>query len=240
MSNNLNLDQVAGNQNQKEVTINDQAGQLDAALTEILDVDFSGGNVTLTATQFRRSFEFRCSGLTANRDLTLPASIKRAIFSVVNTDTETVTVKKGSGSVAVAGGTRALLSTDGTANDITQIAGQATTTKNYNAGFFFSDLSVGSALVGMHIIAEPGGVVFPSGLTESRAKAKVASTGTVAFDILKNGSSVGTLTFTASVTGVFTFSSQQTFAQGDTLEFTAPGTPDGTLANVAVTLRGSY
>ena len=32
MSNNLNLSQVAAAQNQKEVTINDQAGQLDAAL----------------------------------------------------------------------------------------------------------------------------------------------------------------------------------------------------------------
>ena len=32
MSNNLSLSQVAAAQNQKEVTINDQAGQLDAAL----------------------------------------------------------------------------------------------------------------------------------------------------------------------------------------------------------------
>jgi hypothetical protein len=35
MSNNLALSQVAAAQNQKEVTINDQAGQLDAALTEV-------------------------------------------------------------------------------------------------------------------------------------------------------------------------------------------------------------
>jgi hypothetical protein len=34
MSNNLELAQVAAAQNQKEVTINDQAGQLDAGLTD--------------------------------------------------------------------------------------------------------------------------------------------------------------------------------------------------------------
>ena len=113
-------------------------------------------------------------------------------------------------------------------------------TKSYNAGFFFPDLSVGGARVGMHIIAEPGGVAFPSGLTNSQAKAKTASTGTATFDLQKNGSSVGSLTFTSSATGVFTFASPQTFAQGDLLEIIAPGTPDGTLADVAVTLRGTY
>ena len=59
MSNNLNLSQVAAAQNQKEVTINDQAGQLDAALTEGLVVLVDDGNaVTLTAEQFRRAFFF--------------------------------------------------------------------------------------------------------------------------------------------------------------------------------------
>ena len=44
MSNNLNLSQVAAAQNQKEVTINDQAGQLDAALTEVLTVEVDDSN----------------------------------------------------------------------------------------------------------------------------------------------------------------------------------------------------
>jgi hypothetical protein len=41
MSNNLELAQVAAAQNQKEVTINDQAGQLDAGLTDKVDVALS-------------------------------------------------------------------------------------------------------------------------------------------------------------------------------------------------------
>ena len=42
MSNNLALSQVAAAQNQKEVTINDQAGQLDAGLTDKVDVALTG------------------------------------------------------------------------------------------------------------------------------------------------------------------------------------------------------
>ena len=49
MSNNLELAQVAAAQNQKEVTINDQAGQLDAALTEQFVADVSAGNVALVS-----------------------------------------------------------------------------------------------------------------------------------------------------------------------------------------------
>lgn len=241
MSNNLNLDQVAGNQNQKEVTINDQAGQLDAALTEILDVDFTAGNVTLTATQFRRSFEFRATNLSTNRDLTIPNGIKRAIFSVVNPDsTDTVTVKKGSTSIAVAAGARALFSTDGTTNDLTQIGGQATVTKSYNIGFFFPGLPGAGARVGAHIVAEPGGVTIPSGATNSQCEAKTASTGTATFDIQKNGSSVGSVTFTSSATASFTLASPVSLAQGDVIEIIAPGSQDGTLADVMLTIRGTY
>jgi hypothetical protein len=57
MSNNLALSQVAAAQNQKEVTINDQAGELDAALTEVLTIEVDDSNAyLLTADQFRRHF----------------------------------------------------------------------------------------------------------------------------------------------------------------------------------------
>jgi hypothetical protein len=50
MSNNLNLSQVAAAQNQKEVTINDQAAELDAALTAVLTVAVDDTNAaTLSA-----------------------------------------------------------------------------------------------------------------------------------------------------------------------------------------------
>jgi hypothetical protein len=42
MSNNLELSQVAASQNHKEVTINDATGQLDAALSDRVDVALTG------------------------------------------------------------------------------------------------------------------------------------------------------------------------------------------------------
>lgn len=240
MSNNLQLEQVAPNQNQKEATINDQAGQLDAAITEILDVDFSGGDVTLTTEEFRRHFEFRCDGQSASRDLNLP-DVKRAIFSVVNIDGSfPIVVTKGATTVSVGAGERALFSTDGTTDDLTQIGGNAATTKSYNAGFFFSGLPGAGARVGGHIIAEPGGITIPVNADESQAEAEVASTGSAVFDIQKNGASVGSFTFASSATATFTMASPVTLAQGDRLQIIAPGSQDATLSDVYLTIRGTY
>ena len=57
MSNNLELSQVAAAQNQKEVTINDQAGEFDAALTEVVTIEIDDTNAyVLTDNEFRRHF----------------------------------------------------------------------------------------------------------------------------------------------------------------------------------------
>jgi hypothetical protein len=59
MSNNLSLAQVAAAQNQKEGTINNQAGQLDAALTGRLPLAIDSTNArTLTNAELRRYFFF--------------------------------------------------------------------------------------------------------------------------------------------------------------------------------------
>lgn len=79
-----------------------------------------------------------------------------------------------------------------------------------------------------------------SGLSGSVAKAGVASTNNVAFDIQKNGSSIGTITFNVTATGSFTFSSTTNFASGDLLQIVAPATRDPTLADVAIGLLGGY
>lgn len=242
MSNNLNLDQVAANQDQKEVTINDQAAQLDAAITEILDVDFTGANsageITLTATQFRRSFEFRVSSITGAKTIILPASVKRSIFSVVNEDSaDTVTVKKGSASFAVSAGNRGIFSTDGTTNNLVKLAENSASGTPVDVALFVGGKPDNAELV-MYIPFNRT-VVFPAGLATSHAKANVASTSTKVFDIQKNGASVGSITFTASVTGVFAMAAQQTFNAGDTLGVVAPASQDATLADIGINIAGT-
>jgi hypothetical protein len=82
-------------------------------------------------------------------------------------------------------------------------------------------------------------VTFPAGLTASQAKARMPSTGTAVYSIRKNDVQVGTLTFTASATGVFAMASQQSFVAGDRLTVVAPDPRDATLSGVVITLAGT-
>jgi hypothetical protein len=97
MSNNLELSQVAAAQNQKEVTINDQAGQLDAALTEVLTIEIDDSNAyVLTNNDFRRHFFIVVTegspAPTAAITLQVPA-IRRGLFKLLNLTSQTVTTE---------------------------------------------------------------------------------------------------------------------------------------------------
>lgn len=73
----------------------------------------------------------------------------------------------------------------------------------------------------------------------NKASAKTASTGTAVLTIKQNGSSVGTITFTASGTGVFSISSPVTVAVDDIITIEGPASPDATLADISVTLAAT-
>ena len=127
MSNNLNLSQVAAAQNQKEVTINDQAGQLDAALTETFEADVSAGNVALTPEQYRRAIWIKATGAaTSGRTVTLQA-IKRLVVIANDSTSSSVAFVLGSTAItlsAAAGAgqpSAAVVYTDGTANGLYRV-----------------------------------------------------------------------------------------------------------------------
>ena len=69
-----------------------------------------------------------------------------------------------------------------------------------------------------------------------RARAETASTGTATFTMTVDGSSVGTVVFTASTTGVVTLT-KTAFAAG-TFKLTAPASVDATLADISIMLSG--
>jgi hypothetical protein len=96
MTNNLDLAQVAPSQNNKETTINDQAGQLDAALTEVLTIEVDDGNAyALSASQLRRHVFIVVSegspAPTAAIVVQVPA-IRRGLFKLLNLTAQTVSV----------------------------------------------------------------------------------------------------------------------------------------------------
>ena len=88
----------------------------------------------------------------------------------------------------------------------------------------------------------PRSLAFVANFSTSYATAKTASTGTIVFNIYKNATTlVGTVTFTASVTGVFasTGGSAQSFVAGDLLELVCPASVDATWADGRFTIVGS-
>lgn len=76
-----------------------------------------------------------------------------------------------------------------------------------------------------------------SGATGSQAKSGVASAGNVHFDIKKNGSDLGDVTFNTSSTGSFTVGSDIDLAAGDLFQVYGPAIADGTLADVAMSFK---
>jgi hypothetical protein len=97
MTNNLDLAQVAPSQNNKETTINDQAGQLDAACTEVLTIEVDDSNAyVLTDSQLRRHFFIVVTEgspvPTAAIVVQVPA-IRRGLFKLLNLTQQTVTIE---------------------------------------------------------------------------------------------------------------------------------------------------
>lgn len=90
-----------------------------------------------------------------------------------------------------------------------------------------------------HVFSEQG-ATFPADLGGSTAKAMDAATTSTVVDIQKNGTSVGSITWGASATsGTFTFTTETTFVEGDTLALIGPATADATLGYISVTLKGT-
>lgn len=87
MTNNLNAPQVADNQDQKETTINDQYGRIDAAMTDALTCAIGPGNsfgVSDDDFQSHVQFDLTGGGVTADFPLSFDPGIRRGLFVVTN------------------------------------------------------------------------------------------------------------------------------------------------------------
>jgi len=82
---------------------------------------------------------------------------------------------------------------------------------------------------------------LPLNLTGSMARASTTATSSTSLLLKKNGTQIGTVNFASGATsGTFTFSTATSFSAGDVLTIVAPSTPDTTLSNVGITLKGTY
>lgn len=108
----------------------------------------------------------------------------------------------------------------------------------YDLSTFFPGVPANSQLVLRW--QAPRAITIPSGATNSQASAGTAATGSTTFTIKQNGSSVGTIVWSASgTTGAFTVSSTINIAAGDVITITGPATADATLADISITLAAT-
>ena len=237
---NLAIPHIAAAQNQKEVTANDAFDRLDEAITGRLQLDFASGDITLTASQFRRHVAFAALDVVAGRELLLPA-IRRLVLIDNTAGGAALAVRQGSTTVTVPAGASQLLHATGTTGGLVAAApatqaGAATAPFDI-ALYFPGQPEAAERLLKLEVAR---GFSLPADLAGSRGHADTPATAVAELAILKNGAAAGSITFAAaSQDAAFSLAGGLGLVPGDRLELVAPATQDATLAGLAFTLIGT-
>lgn len=241
----LGIPQVAQTQNNKYITINDLGALAEGAANKSLPSNTTG-HWALTEAQFTRYMMFKASGRAGAFNITLPDAVNvtnpERLFIVWNADTTyTATVKAATtpgAQVVLLPGLAAICYRNGV--DVYAImTGSAGVGGPYDLGFFVPGLPADNGIVMEWKAVRAWRLA--GDCVGSQAKVGTNPTATAVFALLKNGSSVGSISI--STGGVATFattaSAAVSFAIGDILSVTAPTPQDATLADVGVAFLGT-
>jgi hypothetical protein len=233
---NLAITHVAAAQNQKEVTVNDAIDKLDLASNDTVDIDCSGGNTAVSASDYRENFLLRLTGTPA-ADFTLTLREGKRVAAIHNTTAKAVTVRTATlgSTVALRSGELSIVGSRGTS--LVTLAASAIGGL-YDIALFIPGQPAASAMVFQFVV--PRAISFPVDLVGSLAKAGTAATSAAAFTLRRNGSNIGSVDFAGGASAAtFTLAGGGIFAAGDVLEILAPSPQDATLADVSITLMAS-
>src|ERR1035437_4194838 len=241
-SNNLNIDQLATNQASPEVTVNDANAQLDAALTEIFVVDLAGGNVVITAPQYRAAILFQLANVaTSGRTVTLPM-IKRGmiLFESAAVNTDVITLIVGATDILIQPGRTYAVYTDGTVDGVVARDVGGVSEPN-DMHIFLPGLMANGQLCYFMNVTRP--FTLPIGLAGSVATGQAAATGSTTLTLKKNGAVIGagcTLVWSgAGTVAAATLAAAVSFAIGDTFSIIGPVTADAKLADISLDIAGA-
>lgn len=232
----LSIAEVLQSQANKEATINDAIRALENA-TQANRTQAITAATTLTTDQFTDYFYHTFTGTFGATTLTVPNT--QRLFYVKNNTNGALTVRAGSFAVTtvVAAGSGTLLYCDGS-DEVTAVGGAGSGGAQHVIGTFFSGDGVDENAELIYVFTRA--VDFADDMPLCKAFADVvAATGSVVFDLQKNGSSIGTLTFAVSTaTGTFATTTATSFAVGDRLHVVCPAAFDS-LAGIAITFMGT-
>ena len=242
----LNITEVAENQNNKHLTINEMLAALEEATQRKLTVNMVAGTVTLQISELTRAFLFDLSNVNAaGLDLKVPYLVNtvatQRFFAVRNSsanDVRVITSNLVAGtSVVVLAGTTAFIYASG--SDMISLGAIGLGVPFTFAAFVPGLPPGGNAEI--YRISMVENVSFADNFTGSKGTAAVIATADTAFPVKKNGVTIGTVTYKTDGTVVFATSGtgNETFNAGDILSIEGPAVQDVTLSNVGMTFRGN-
>lgn len=108
----------------------------------------------------------------------------------------------------------------------------------YDIGGYYDGLTLASDIFLKFVTCRE--FFLPANLDGSNGHAGTAASASTTFDVQKNGSNIGTVVFAGgSSTPSFTLSADTNFAVGDRLSVVCPASPDATLADISITIKGT-
>jgi hypothetical protein len=129
------------------------------------------------------------------------------------------------------------------ANNLSDVSSAATSRTNLGllrlVSFFFTTTPTASEVLALYVAADA--FTLPANLSGSKVNVGTNATATFALDLQQNGTTIGTISIATSGTATLTTTSgtAKSVAVGDVLKVVAPATPDTTIANVAINIKGT-
>ncbi len=241
----LGITELASNQNQKEITINNMIVALEAAGNAVLAVSFTANAKTLSASDSTRYVCFAAGNQTATATLTVPLTPRLFLVHNANASYDIVVGGATGSTVTVPPQSMRLIYCDG-ADCLSVTAGIS------SVSFPELPAAVQNAPITIPFVGSPAAsreVHIPLGQaytlpadfagTVGYAKTVPAADAvfTIAFVRAGSPTTIGTVTFAAG-SATLTRSTQAAVSllATDTLRITAPSPADATLADLAITL----
>jgi hypothetical protein len=234
MVGNINVQQIAETQDDKELGINAATLKLDKALTASYTADLTSGNATITDLQGEEAIRiFADNATVAGRTITLPVTIRLLLVHSDVGNTQMVQVIIGSTTIDVFPGNAVLLYSDGTTNGMFRMANGFEEISHFEIG-----VPPVTTTLYQKVITRP--CSLDDQFVGSRAFAGTApSGGAVVYNVQKNGSTIGTISFAdTATTATFatTASVVETLAVGDRISIDSPSNLF-TMADVSFNLQ---
>ena len=225
---------LPGQQAAQYLTLSSGFQSFDAAIAgQATITSLAAGAYTLTSAEFLNAVLI-IPALTAPETLTVAARPKSWLIDNTAAGYAVTVQAAGQGSPPVIpAGAIALARCNGTAVSLLQLFGVPV---SRDLPFYSAGAPAASAVVGAEVFTTT--FTLPAALAGSQAAALVAAGADAMFTLAKNGTSFGSITFHTTGTPTLAAASATSFAPGDVLTITAPGTADADLAGILVTLRG--